>query len=392
LRRAEAFSGAVDRLAHGRINPLNIVIDGMSSAVEATVGGMPTILFGTNSYLGLNFHPRTIEAALAATRRFGTGSTASRVASGNHRQHIELEADVAALYGRRHAIVFSTGFMANLGVIGGLIREGDKLILDAHCHASIFAAARMSGAQVCTFRHNDAEDLDRLLQESDIPGPQTVVIVEGVYSIWGDVADLRNISAIAKCHSAVVVVDEAHAVGMYGSNSRGICELLGVEEAIDVIVGTFSKSVGVIGGYCVSNLDALRSLRYMAQPYLYTASLPPAVVAAAREALRLIGCEPNLRESLWRNAYALHEGLTTLGLEPRAAPGPVGSIRMASSVGGYEFWKALLSRGIFVNLLMPPATPSGEVVLRFSVSAAHKPEHIEMAMDAFREVSRAQKV
>jgi 7-keto-8-aminopelargonate synthetase-like enzyme len=391
LHRAEAFGGALDRLLQGNENPLGLVLDDISSPVEAVIGGRPTLLFGTNSYLGLNFHPRTIDAAVAATRHQGTGSTASRVAAGNHRLHLELEADIAALYGRRHAIVFSTGFMANLGVIGGLVREGDALFLDAHCHASIFAAARLSGAKIQSFRHNDTADLDRLFRERAVEGPSTMVVVEGVYSIRGDIADLGGIVAVARRYGAVLVVDEAHGFGTYGERGRGVCEFLGVEDGVDIIVGTFSKSVGVIGGYCVTDLDALRSLRFAAQPYLYTASLPPSVVAAAREAVRLIERQPELRETLWRNARALHAGLVGLGLDVCAPVGPVGSIRMPGLRPGYEFWKALLARGVYVNLLLPPATPDGEVVLRFSVSAAHTPEHIETAVAAFGEVSRQRK-
>jgi 8-amino-7-oxononanoate synthase len=391
LRRAEAFSSAMDRMVQGHDNPLSVVIEDMSSAVEAVIDGRPTLLFGTNSYLGLNFHPRTIEAAVAATRHSGTGSTASRVAAGNHRVHLDLEAEISRFYDKRHTTVFSTGFMANLGVIAGLAREGDAIFLDAHSHASIFAAARLSGADVRTFRHNEAGDLDRLFRESSVEGPRTLVVVEGLYSVWGDMADLENIVPVAKGHGAVLVVDEAHALGVHGARGRGVAEFMGVEEAADVIVGTFSKSVGVIGGYAVTDLDALRTLRFVAQPYLYTASLPPATAAAARVAIQLIGSEPELRATLWRNATSIYRGLSALGLRPCAPPGPVGSIRMPGLRPGYDFWKALLDRGVYVNLLIPPATPAGEVVLRFSVSAAHTSGQIEAALEAFREVSQLRK-
>ncbi len=387
LARAAAFGDWLDRAASGKDNPLSIVIEDTIDAVHTVIHGRPMLMFGTNSYLGLNFHPDCIGAAVAAAKRYGTGSTASRVAAGNHRLHTLLEADIAGLYGRADATVFSTGFMANLGVISALARREDAIFVDAHCHASIFDACRLAGARVSTFRHNDSRDLDRLFAESEVAGPQTLVIVEGLYSVSGDLGELKGIVAVAKRHGAVIIVDEAHALGIYGSHGRGVTEHLGVEDEIDIIVGTFSKSVGVIGGYAVSSTPALRAMRFMARPYLYTASLPLPVVAAAREAIRLISSETALRETLWRNARSLHAGVSALGMRLTAPPGPVGCISMGGVAAGYGFWKALLDRGVYVNMLVPPATPSGEVALRLSVSAAHTSEQIETAISAFRDTA-----
>lgn len=387
LSRADRLGSSLERLAEARTNPLSIVVDDVVDAATAVIDGRPTLMFGTNSYLGLNFHPACIGAAIEATRHFGTGSTASRVAAGNHRLHVMLERDIATLYGRSDAVVFSTGFMANLGVISALVRKGDLIFADAHCHASIFDACRLSGAQVETFAHNDSADLERRFAASKVPGPQTLVVCEGLYSVRGDLGELKGLTAVARRHGAVVVVDEAHSLGIYGRHGRGIAEHLGVEADVDLIVGTFSKSIGGIGGYAVSGASELRALRFMSRPYLYTASLPPPIIAAAREAIRLIGSEPRLRENLWRNAAALHGGLATIGVKPCADPGPVGSIRMPGLAMGYQFWKELLDRGIYVNLLVPPATPDGEVVLRFSVSAAHTAEQIGTAIDAVAEVA-----
>lgn len=392
LARADRLGNSLERLANSRTNPLSIVVDDVVDTVTAVVAGRRTVMFGTNSYLGLNFNPACIEASVEAARHYGTGSTASRVAAGNHRLHVMLEEDIAALYGRRDAVVFSTGFMANLGVISALARKGDMIFVDAHCHASIFDACRLSGAQVETFAHNDRSDLDSRFARSNVPGPQTLVICEGLYSVRGDLGELRGLTTVARRHGAVVIVDEAHSLGIYGRNGRGIAEHLGVEANVDVIVGTFSKSIGGIGGYAVSDSSALRAMRFMSRPYLYTASLPPPIVAAARRAVHLISAEPKLRDDLWRNARAMHDGLAGIGIRPCADPGPVGSIRMPGLAAGYEFWKALLDRGIYVNLLVPPATPDGEVVLRFSVSAAHTPDQIRAAVDAVAEVSKLVKL
>jgi 8-amino-7-oxononanoate synthase len=388
LKRAGQFGDSVDRLAGGHLNPFEIVIEKVLGPVETMIAGRRTTMFGTNSYLGLNFHPDCIKAAQETVGQYGTGSTASRVAAGNHAMHVALERDIADFFDLPNAVIYSTGFMANLAVISALAREGDAIFLDAHSHASIFDAAKLSGAQVQTFAHNNPADIERLFRESRIPASRTLVVLESVYSVWGDVGDLKEIVAVAKRHGAFVIVDEAHGMGAYGKRGRGITEELGLEKDVDILVGTFSKSVGVIGGFSVSNHPELRRLRLMARPYLYTASLPLPLVASARTAVNIIANQPALRERLWRNAKQFHDGLHAIGLDVCAAIGPVGSIRMRGVKGGHEFWKGLLDRGVYVNMLLPPATPNGEVLLRFSVSAAHTPEQIAGALAVFGEVAR----
>lgn len=382
--RAAGFADLFDRSTGGAMTPLSVVIDKVEGPVNAVIEGRPTLMFGTNSYLGLNFEASCIDAATAALREFGAGSTASRVASGNQRLHVDLEQAVAALYGRSDAIVFSTGFMANLGTICGLVREGDAICLDAHCHASIFDACRLSGAKVATFRHNDAGDLARILAASGVAPSRTLVVTEGLYSVIGDVADLRAIADVTRGSGAVLLVDEAHSLGLFGRHSRGVAEEQGVESDVDVVVGTFSKSVGVVGGYCVTQDRAFRSLRFAARAYLYTASLPPPVIAAARQGIARIAEGSGLKDKAWENARRIHDGFRAIGLPPCAPPGPVGAIRMPGIKAGLEMWRTLLLGGVYVNMLIPPATPNGEVVLRYSVSAAHRPEDIDRALTVFR--------
>lgn len=386
--RSQGFADIFDRSTGGALTPLSVVIERVLSPVRAVIEGRETLMFGTNSYLGLNFDPTCIEAASMALASFGTGSTASRVASGNQALHVELEKAIAELYGRRDAVVFSTGFMANLGAIGGLVREGDAVVLDAHCHASIFDACRLSGAKILTFKHNDAADLARIIAQSEIAPSRLLVIVEGLYSVLGDVAALEAISAVTAQSGAVLLVDEAHSLGLYGARGRGVAEAQGVEDKVDVIVGTFSKSVGVVGGYCVTNDPAFRALRFAARSYLYTASLPPPVVAAARQALSIIAGDNERRATVFSHAEALHRGLTGLGLPPLAPLGPVGAVRMPGIKAGLDTWTALLRAGLYVNMLIPPATPNGEVVLRYSVSAAHSAADIESALDIIAAAGR----
>lgn len=389
LRRLALFGSAISRATGDGINPLTTQIQELRGPVEAVIEGRPTLLFGTNSYLGLNFHPDCKQASIEAIQRFGTGSTASRVASGNHAGHAALEAQIARFYGRTDAIVFSTGFMANLGVISALAREGDAVFLDAHCHASIFDACKLSGATVQTFRHNDAADLEALFDSSGIPAARTLVVVEGLYSVWGDLADLPPIVAVMRRRGGVLLVDEAHAMGIYGTQARGVAELQGVEKDVDIIVGTFSKSVGVIGGFCVTDRPELKSLRFLARSYLYTASLPPAIVSAASMAIGLIVTAPELRERLWHNARMFHAGLQKLGFRLCADPAPIGSVRLPGTLQGLAFWRALLERGVYVNLMVPPATPDGQVLLRFSVSAAHTEAQIRTALATFADVAQS---
>ncbi|WP_413991573.1 aminotransferase class I/II-fold pyridoxal phosphate-dependent enzyme [Labrys okinawensis] len=386
--RARGFAEVFDRSIGDALTPLSVVIEKVLSPVRAVIEGRETLMFGTNSYLGLNFDPACIAAAEAAMESFGTGSTASRVASGNQALHVGLERQIAELYGRRDAIIFSTGFMANLGAIGGLIREGDAAVLDAHCHASIFDACKLSGAKILTFRHNDAADLARILAECGIAPSRTLVVVEGLYSVLGDLADLGTVSAVTAQLGAVLLVDEAHSLGLYGARGRGVAEAQGVEDKVDIIVGTFSKSVGVVGGYCVTDDPAFRALRFAARSYLYTASLPPPVVAAASQALTIIRDDRDRRRAVFRNAETFHRGLTALGLPPLAPPGPVGAVRMPGIKPGLDTWTALLRAGLYVNMLIPPATPNGEVVLRYSVSAAHSSRDVDAALDIIAATGR----
>jgi 8-amino-7-oxononanoate synthase len=389
LQRSRLFAEALERGAGAGCNPLNIVIDDVLGPVHAVIEGRRTLMFGTNSYLGLNFDPRCIAAAQAALQHYGTGSTASRVASGNQHLHMALEKELLQLYDASDAIVFSTGFMANLGTVGALAKEGDAILLDAHCHASLFDACKLSGAATRTFRHNDPAHLDQILRESTVPPERTLVIAEGLYSVWGDVGALAALMQIAKARGAVTIVDEAHSLGIHGAKGRGVAEAQGVEDLVDVVVGTFSKSVGVIGGYAVSRRPELRKLRFQARPYLYTASLPPAVVAAAAEAIRVIRDEPERRERLWRNAEMLGAGLRALDLRLTAPTGPVGAIVLPGIKAGLEIWRSLIARGLYVNLLIPPSTPGGEVLLRYSVSAAHTPGDIALAIEIIGETMAA---
>ncbi|MEJ5231784.1 MAG: aminotransferase class I/II-fold pyridoxal phosphate-dependent enzyme [Geminicoccaceae bacterium] len=380
-RRAQLLATGTD--------PFHLEIEDLAGPCEATIAGRRTILLGTNNYLGLTFDPACIEAGVEALRRYGTGTTGSRIANGTYAGHRALEAELAAFMGRRAAIVFTTGYQANLATIAGLAGNKDAIFVDSDWHASIFDGCLLSGAKVVRFRHNDPEDLDRRLERNPTPGGCKLIVVEGLYSMFGDVARLAEIVAVKKKHGAFLLLDEAHSFGVFGARGRGVAEELGVEGEVDFVVGTFSKSLGGIGGFAVSDHPRFELLRVAARPYMFTASPGPATIASVRAALAQIAARPELRARLWENARSLHEGLTRLGFELAAPPGPILSIRLPDERSAVFAWNRLLESGVYVNLALPPGTPGGACLLRCSVSAAHTAEHLETVLDRFASLAAA---
>ena len=327
-----------------------------------------------------------IDAARETLLIEGTGTTGSRMANGTFAGHRELERELARFYGCSNAIVFSTGFVSNLGVISTLAGPGDVIVLDADSHASIYDACRMSGAEMIRFRHNNVEDLEKKLQRLGSRTANTLIIVEGIYSMLGDCAPLAEIAALKKRFGTWLLVDEAHSMGVLGDRGRGMAEAAGVEQDVDFIVGTFSKSLGAIGGYCVSNHPELDLVRYVSRSYVFTASPSPSTIASVREALRVIQSKPELRTKLWENAALMYQGLKKLGYELGPDLSPIVAIRVPTREKTLFAWKALLDRGVYVNLVFPPAAPAGMSLLRCSVSAAHTAEQVDRILQIFAEI------
>ncbi|MEE8371391.1 MAG: aminotransferase class I/II-fold pyridoxal phosphate-dependent enzyme, partial [Sphingomonadales bacterium] len=275
----QATIEARDSLPEDATNPFEIRMDEVLSQTEAVIKGKRTILAGTNNYMGMTFDADAVEAAQKAVSDFGTGTTGSRVLNGTYAGHQDLEAALADFYGTKFAMVFSTGYLANLGILSTVVQRGDYVIIDADSHASIYDACAMGTADILRFRHNDAADLDKRLGRLPAEAGK-LVVVEGIYSMLGDRAPLREIVAVTKKHGASIAVDEAHSLGFCGEKGRGMAEELGVEDDVDFIIGTFSKSVGTVGGFCVSNHPKFEVLRLVCRPYMFTASLPPSVVAS----------------------------------------------------------------------------------------------------------------
>ncbi len=363
----------------------NVVIEKILSPTRAVVNGHRVILAGTNNYLGLTFDEECIEAACRAIREEGTGTTGSRMANGTYHSHLILENELSAFFEKPHTIVFTTGYAANLGVLSTLVNREDAVILDADCHASIYDGCRLGGVSVYRFRHNDLEDLEKKLHRLRKKNlhQNLLIVVEGLYSMLGDRAPLAEIAALKEKYGAYLLVDEAHSLGVLGKKGRGRAEEAGVEEKVDFIVGTFSKSLASIGGYCTSHHAELEILRYASRPYIFTASLSPANLAAARTALKIIQDRPELKERLWHNAYRLYQGLQKMGFELGPEPSPIVAVRFRKPEEALKTWRGLLEKGVYVNMVLPPATPDGSALLRASVSAAHTSEDINHIIQAF---------
>ncbi|MBW2436755.1 MAG: aminotransferase class I/II-fold pyridoxal phosphate-dependent enzyme [Deltaproteobacteria bacterium] len=361
----------------------NVVMEKVISSTEAIINGRPVILAGTNNYLGLTFDPDCIEAASVAIREQGTGTTGSRMANGTYNDHVQLERELADFFGCKNGMVFSTGYIANLAMLSALTGPGDVLLIDADSHASIYDGCRLSGAEVIRFRHNDPDNLAKRLQRLGERSANTLIVVEGIYSMMGDRAPLAEIVGVKEKYGACLLVDEAHSLGVLGPKGCGLAEEAGVEDRVDFVVGTFSKSLGAIGGFCVSNHPVMKMIPLAARPYIFTASSSPSTIASTREALKVLKARPELRRKLWDNAHNLYQQLKELGFELGPEPSPVVAVRVANLDQAIALWKGLLENGVYVNLVTPPATPDGGCLMRCSVSAGHSPEQIKQIGRAF---------
>jgi len=381
--RLKAVRAVRQELAQVGIDPFGVQIDRIVSPTEGIIDGRPTILAGTNNYLGMTFDADCVASAREALETAGTGTTGSRMANGSYASHRELELDLARFYGKRDAIVFSTGYQANLGMISALAGPGDTVMIDADSHASIYDGCTLAGANTIRFRHNDADDLAKRMRRLGDEAANALIIVEGVYSMLGDRAPLRDFVRVKNEFGATLMVDEAHSMGVLGEKGRGLAEVDGVLDDIDYVVGTFSKSLGNTGGFCVGDSADMDVLRYASRPYVFTASLAPATIAATRTALRKLEAASDLRKRLQANAERLHAGLSALGFRLGAPANAVVAVLVGEKLEALRFWDHLLKAGVYVNLMVPPATPGNESLLRCSVSAAHTFEQIDAICAAF---------
>jgi 8-amino-7-oxononanoate synthase len=367
----------------GVANPGATVIERVLGPCEIVIDGRPTLMFGSNNYLGLTLEPSVVAAARDAILEYGTGTTGSRTANGTLSLHEDLEREFADWFHKRHALIFSTGYQANLSVIGGLCGNEDVILIDRDSHASIYDATRQTASQVVAFRHNSPESLRKKLERLPTGQRNRLVVVEGLYSIRGDVAPLREIVAVCRAHGAYLLVDEAHSLGTFGPTGLGCAEAQGVLDQVDFVVGTFSKSLGGVGGVCVSDHAELRSLHFLARAYVFTASGSPSNVAGVQAAVRMVREHPALRDRLWVNIRKLREGLRALGFVIGSTESPIVPIFVGEEERTIALWKELLAEGLYVNLIVPPGCSRDDCLLRASCSAAHTAEQIDQALAIF---------
>ena len=377
-------------LSNGMTDPFNLVMEKVESPTVAICNGKRTILLGTYNYMGMTFDPDVIAAGKQALDDYGSGTTGSRVLNGTYSGHKACEEALKDFYAMDHAMVFSTGYQANLGIISTLAGKDDYIVLDIDSHASIYDGCALGNANVVPFRHNDIDALEKRLKR--IPeGAGVLVVLEGVYSMLGDIAPLKEMVAIAKGHGAMVLVDEAHSMGFIGEHGRGVAEAQDVLDQVDFVIGTFSKSVGTVGGFCVSNHPKFEILRLVCRPYVFTASLPPSVVATAATSIRKLMGGSNKRAHLLENSNKLHRGLKDLGFKlgtetPQSA---IIAVIMPDLEKGAAMWEALLNEGLYVNLARPPATPGNMTLLRCSLCAEHSSEQVDQILAMFAAAGRA---
>ncbi|SEN26103.1 serine palmitoyltransferase [Nitrosomonas marina] len=388
LEKLDAAAAARKAMLPEGVGAFGIPIEEVYSATEARIGERRVILLGTNNYLGLTFAPECIQAAHDALDAEGTGTTGSRMANGSYYGHRALEREFAEFYGYCTGIVFTTGYQANLGTISGLVSRGDTVLIDSDSHASIYDGCILSGAEIIRFKHNDMIDMEKRLRRLGNRTANTLIIVEGIYSMLGDQAPLAEIVDLKNKYNCTLLLDEAHSIGVLGETGQGLVEETGLQNEVDFITGTFSKSLCSIGGFCVSNHPQLDQLRYLSHPYIFTASPSPATIASTRAALVLLREGKTLRRQLWRNCTQLYDHLQKAGFTLGPEPGPVIAAILDNPRQALQIWQNLLENNIYVNLILPPAAPDGKSLVRCSVNAAHTTEQISYVGETFARLHR----
>ena len=355
---------------------------------EVMMDGKKVLMFGSNSYMGLTYEPRIVEAAIKATKKYGTGCAGSRFLNGTLDLHIKLEHELAEFLGKDECLVFPTGFTVNEGVIPTLVDRKDYIICDDRDHASIVDGRRLSFATQLKFKHNDMESLEKELQKCN-PESVKLIIVDGVFSMEGDLAPLPEIVKLKEKYNASIMVDEAHGMGVFGKQGRGVCNHFGVTDQVDVIMGTFSKSFASLGGFVAADKDTINWVRHTARSYIFQASCTPASTAAALEALHIFQEEPERLENLWKiTNYAL-ESFRQAGFEIGETESPIIPLYVRDAEKTFMATKMAFDEGVFINPVIPPACAPQDTLLRFALMATHTKEQVDLAVGKLTKVFKA---
>ena len=352
---------------------------------EVTISGKKVLMFGSNAYLGLTNHPKVKEAAIEAVKKYGTGCAGSRFLNGTLDLHIQLEKRLAEFVGKEDAIVYSTGFQVNLGVVSCLTGREDYILWDELDHASIIEGHRLSFSTKLKYKHNDMESLEKQLQKCD-PDKVKLIVTDGVFSMEGDVAKLPEIVALAKKYNASVMVDEAHGIGVFGRQGRGTCDHFGVSQDVDLIMGTFSKSFASIGGFIAADESIINYLRHHSRSYIFSASNTPAATAAANAALDIMMNEPERIQHLWDLTHYALDGFRQMGCEIGHTSTPIIPLFIRDNDLTFLIVKELFEAGIFVNPVVSPAVASEDTLIRFSLMATHTKEQLDYALETIHKV------
>ena len=353
---------------------------------EVTVCGRKMVMLGSNNYLGLTSHPKVKHAAMEAIKKYGSGCAGSRFLNGTLDIHVQLEEKLAAFFRKESSLTFSTGYQTNLGIISSLTGKDDVVVLDKLDHASIIDACRLSFAEVKKFKHNDMSSLEFVLNECGNRGK--LVVVDGVYSMEGDIAPLPDIVRLCKKYGARVMVDDAHGIGVLGKTGRGTAEHFGLEKEVDIIMGTYSKSMASIGGFVAADEDTIHYMKHNSRPLIFSASPPPASVAAVIAALEIIDEEPDRRERLWSNTNKMMKAFRQMGYDTGAAETPIIPLLMGEMERAFMMGKILDDEGVFVNPVVPPATQAGRSMIRTSYMATHTDEMLDRVLTVFEKAGK----
>ena len=384
--KTRAFHRAKDLQATG-FYPYFIPIEG-SEDTEVEINGRHLIMVGSNNYLGLTHHPKVLEAAEKASRKYGTGCTGSRFLNGTLDLHERLEVELAEFTGHEAALVMSTGYQTNLGIIQSLVGREDTVLIDKLDHASIIDGCTMSAGETVRFRHNDTADLDQELEHLSGKKGGTLIAVDGVFSMEGDIAPLPALIAVAKKHGARMFVDEAHSLGVIGPTGAGAVDHYGVQKDVDLVMGTFSKSFASIGGFVAAEAEVIHYLKHHARPLIFSAAMPAYAVATVLAALDVIKTEPERRQQLLANADYLRTGLKSLGYDTGTSETPIIPILIGDATRTFRFWRGLFDNGVFANCVVAPAVPPNACRIRTSLIATHTRPQLDRVLDTFAKVGK----
>lgn len=385
FEKCRQFTKAREIQAAGLYPYFKPITDSEDTAV--VIEGQKRIMLGSNNYLGLTHHPKVLEAASRALSRYGSGCTGSRFLNGTLDLHAQLEASIAEFLGKEDCLIFSTGYQANLGLISGLIGRGELVYLDKLDHASIVDGAKMSYGDTLRFNHGDLAGLDRMIERTR-NSRGAMIVVDGVYSMEGDIANVPELVRISKKHGIALALDDAHSIGVLGPKGDGTAAHFGLTDEVDLIAGTFSKSLASIGGFVAGSENVIHYLKHHCRPLIFTASLPPGNTAGVLAALEVLKREPERRESLWANTHRLLAGMRSLGYNIGETETPIVPILIGPMETTFVFWRKLFDAGVFTNPVMPPAVPPSQCRLRTSLMATHTFDQIDLCLEHFARIGK----